>query len=316
MPETLRVGVQAEAPGSYHELAARLFFPDVPLELIYLPTFKSLYDAHEGRNGQTQNYPDGLDYIVAAEQSTAMKRWVTRSTDQLFRPDREIQAHRRAWVPVPLGLVASRPHVSLDTVRRAQKPKWSIRERRVHVHVQEEALEQCEVLLENVLPGAEIVHANDGAGAVNTIRKKHSGIHLAIAGPEAAQANGGYYMGEQLNAADAATSFLLISRGGALNQRATKSLIVVNPHENQAGSLGRIYNEFADRGIDLSHINSEPTTVGRFRFILEANAGAHTSEMQDALRAIQENGDNTKIVGSVDEIFAPGVTLPSLRDAA
>ncbi len=304
MSELITVGIQAEAPSSYHEMAVELLFPNTAIELVRIGTFPALYDAIESKNGQADRFPTGLDYIVAAEQSTAMKRWVHRSTDQLFRPDRNLYVHRRAWLRVPLGLVAASSTLTLEML---QNPDYG---KKVYVHTQEEALEQCEDALTKLLPNAKKIYENDSAGAVQEIASGslNGGYHIAIAGPAAAKANGGFYMGRQLNHQNAATSFVLISRQPAHNPKATKSLIIVTEKEDYPGSLAAIQSAFTgsaeeeDR-INLSSINSQPTeTIGRYRFILEAEKGMQKSSMQAAVASIRAQGHDVRVVGSYDEI--------------
>lgn len=304
MSEVITVGIQAEAPRSYHEMAAELFFPDTAIELVRIGTFPALYDAVESKNGQKARFPTGLDYIVAAEQSTAMKRWVHRSTDQLFRPDRNLYVHRRAWLRVPLGLVAASSTLTLERLQNPEEGK------KVYVHTQEEALEQCEDALTKLLPNAKKIYENDSAGAVQEIvsGSLNGGYHIAIAGPAAAEANGGFYMGRQLNHQDAATSFMLISRQPAHNPNATKSLIIVTEKEDYPGSLAAIQSAFTGSAeeedkINLSSINSQPTkTIGRYRFILEAERGMQELSMREAVSTIEAQGHEVRVIGSYDVI--------------
>lgn len=318
MSETLRVGIQAQAARSYHEdaagillnpnddsdLASALLGDATGVELVMIPKFPALYDAAEGKNGQAARFPDGLDYIVAAEQSTAMRRWVHRSTDQLFRPDRSLYVHRRAWLRVPLGIVVSRQTIDISALQNPPAGK------KVYIHVQEEALEQCETQLDKLLPNAKIMLEDDGAGAVTEIvtNTELDPYHIAIAGPAAAEANGGIYTGMQLNAADAATSFLLMSRTPKINPLAHKSLIVVTEKEDFPGSLASIQDSFSgpnkqELKVNLTLINSRPTeTIGRYDFILEASVSIENTSMREALQMIGDAGHDIKIIGSFDEI--------------
>ncbi|QQS20018.1 hypothetical protein IPL85_00960 [Candidatus Saccharibacteria bacterium] len=282
MSENLRVGIQTQAPGSYHSIAGQGLIGNQKYDEVWYRDFPSLYRGlHKGQ----------VDWAVAAYSTVTGK--AQRSVDELINPELRSWAHKRGLLPVEINLVAGSAEVSLDEVRAA------IGHKEVRVYTQLEAYMQCVKKLKSILPGAMHVIVDDTAGGVQQVVEGGNSFHLALASPHAAAANGGTVISDRLNSAHAVTSFMLLSREPVPNDAATSSLFVVQEKGDKPGGLMPIYAALAERGINLAYFEGLKE-LGRF--VIEAEAGLHTPQMRDAIIEIEQHAASVRIVGSFNDV--------------
>jgi prephenate dehydratase len=251
-------------------------------EEVWYEDFPSLYGGlHDGE----------VDWAVAAYSTVNGK--AQRSVDELTNPGSQSWASKRGLLPVRLNLVAGSENISIEEVRKA------VAGNEVRVYAQLEAYMQCVEKLKIILPGALHVIVDDTAGGVQRVVESANPLHLALASPHAATANGGTVISEQLNSLQAVTSFMLLSRDPIQNPVATSSLIVVEEKDDKPGVLVPILSAFADREINLAHLDADKE-LGRF--VIEAEAGLQEEGMQDAIRTIQPHAGEIRFVGSFHDI--------------
>lgn len=282
MSEIVRVGIQTEAPGSYHSIAAKGLLEGT-FEEVWYPDFPSLYTGLE--RGET-------DCAVAAYSTVNGK--AMRSVAELVSPERNVWGSRRGKLPVQLMLVSNPGIESLEQVITGAKKEG----KPIRVYSQLEAYAQCEEALKSILPGAMHVIIDDTAGGIEKVVKGKKKHHLALGSPYAAEANGGRVISKQLNSPHAMTSFMLLTREPIENQRATSSLFVVEEREDKPGVLVPILAALAERAINLAYLDGDKV-LGRF--VIEAEAGLHEERMQAALDDIRHAG-RIRHIGSFDDI--------------
>ncbi|HUF50026.1 MAG TPA: ACT domain-containing protein [Longimicrobiales bacterium] len=107
---------------------------------------------------------------------------------------------------------------------------------------------------------------------------------------------------------DNQTRFLVVQRDGAPRAQwpvaggehagaMRTTLLVATP--NEPGALVRVLTPFADRGINLSKLESRPTgEPWTYRFFMELDADLGSADAEAALRAVQETGAAVRSLGS------------------
>jgi prephenate dehydratase len=241
---------------------------------------------------------------------------VTPSFDELFEA---VVAGRadRAVVPIENSLVGSihenydrlrgRPlHIVGETELRIRhcligRPGSSIASvRRVASHPV--ALAQCRRFFAE-RPQLEAVTAYDTAGAVRDLLRTDGPVtQAAIASQLAARLYGGQLLLEGIeDDPQNYTRFLVLAREAGPLEAATKTSAVLSL-ENVPGALYRALAAFAERGVDLSKIESRPL-VGRpweYAFYLDV-LGDPRGAVGDAFKELAAVTRELRILGSYPE---------------
>jgi prephenate dehydratase len=75
------------------------------------------------------------------------------------------------------------------------------------------------------------------------------------------------------------------------------TLLVETP--NEPGALVRVLTPFAERGVNLSKLESRPTgEPWTYRFFIEFDAGLDSTDAAAALRAVHDSGVVVRSLGS------------------
>ncbi|WP_131724743.1 ACT domain-containing protein [Paenibacillus solani] len=76
-------------------------------------------------------------------------------------------------------------------------------------------------------------------------------------------------------------------------------MFVITPNQEQPGVLSSILNVFSALSINLSWIESHPTTrkLGVYRFFLESNQSANDSSINKAVIILETLGHEVRIIG-------------------
>ena len=171
------------------------------------------------------------------------------------------------------------------------------------VYSHPQALWQCEAFLEEL--GAERHAFYDTAGAARWVAEQEDPTKAAIAGPLAARLYGLEVLREEVaDFEHNTTRFLALALPGGLPSEAPEgekwrtSLVVELKHE--PGALYRALGSFAERGINLTKLESRPlrTERWRYRFYLDFEGHRGEPHVQDALECLQEQAVFLRVLGS------------------
>lgn len=98
---------------------------------------------------------------------------------------------------------------------------------------------------------------------------------------------------------DNQTRFIIISNHSIPEAELAKTMFVITPGQDHPGVLSSILNVFTALSINLSWIESRPTTrkLGVYRFFLEANNYCSTMTIQKAVTILETLGHEVRILG-------------------
>lgn len=193
------------------------------------------------------------------------------------------------------------------------------------------ALAQCTRFLA-ARPGMEAVAVYDTAGAAQEVARTGSPALAAIAGRGAAARYGLDVLAADVeDRPDNQTRFLVVarregadesedaspaasddesgdaaptaSRGGAAG--AMKTVLVVET-ANEPGALVRVLAPFAERGINMTKLESRPTgEPWRYRFLIDLDANAHEPSAAAALDVAGAHASRLDVLGSFPRWMEP-----------
>lgn len=165
------------------------------------------------------------------------------------------------------------------------------------------ALAQCQRFLQEH-PDKEAVAFYDTAGAAREVASGSDLHRAAIAGRGAARRYGLQILAEEIeDRHDNQTRFLAVARPGERPESieasgAMKSALLVET-KNTPGALVRLLVPFAERGINLSKIESRPgTEPWSYRFFIEVEADAESEAARAALSEARQHAARLQILGS------------------
>jgi prephenate dehydratase len=165
------------------------------------------------------------------------------------------------------------------------------------------ALAQCQRFL-HAHPTIEAVAFYDTAGAAREVANGARPEQAAIAGRGAAERYGLEILAEDIeDRHDNQTRFLVVARPGAAlpeshrgGEGPMKSALLLETR-NTPGALVRVLVPFADRGINLTKIESRPgTEPWSYRFFIEVEADAGAAA--EALREAEPHTATLRVLGS------------------
>jgi prephenate dehydratase len=276
--------------GAFSEEAARRFFAE-PVDPIPHRSFAEVGEAViEGK----------VDYgLLPIENSLAGS--VVGSYDVLVAP--ELVVVGEVVTPIHHCLLAP-PGVDLEGISQVLSHPV--------------ALAQCQRFFQ-AHPALEAVAFYDTAGAAKEISERPAGRHAAIAGRPAAERYGLDILAADIeDRHDNQTRFLVVARAGATPQplRAAppargdkrKTALLVETR-NVPGALVRFLVPFAERGFNLTKIESRPGGVPwSYRFFIEVEADGGDAEVALAIEEAREHASLFRVLGSFPKWLAePGL---------
>ena len=162
-----------------------------------------------------------------------------------------------------------------------------------------QASAQCRGFLRDQLPGAQVFPAVSTAAAVAAC--VHSD-RLAAIGTEAAAR---LYAMEVIAAdiqdnADNATRFVVLSRDRPASTGRDRTSLVFSLAADRPGGLLSALRPFADRGINLSRIESRPTkaTLGNYWFLIDCEGHVDDAPVADAVGEVRSIAVELRVLGS------------------
>jgi prephenate dehydratase len=186
------------------------------------------------------------------------------------------------------------PGASLETIRRVMSHPV--------------ALAQCTRILRS-LPHVEALAVYDTAGAAKEVADEADPTHAAIAGRAAAERYGLDILAADVeDRPDNQTRFLVVVPAGtdpasrpplpATPPGASRTSIVLTTR-NTPGALLRVLSPFAERGINLSKLESRPAgEPWSYRFFIELDADATSPNASAAIDAVRTQTLDLHVLGT------------------
>jgi prephenate dehydratase len=272
-----RVAFQGE-PGAFSEDAVLAFFANP--EPISVASWRAVFDAVQ--DGEVEAG------VAAIENSLAGS--IRETYDLLGEFDLRIVG--AVSVPVRLALLA-RPGESLDDIER------------VYSHAQ--ALAQADEFLRT--RSWQVLTTYNTAGAARMIAERGERRAAAVASPRVAALYGLEIIARDIQTGDDnRTRFVVLSRSdlpaALLADRAATSrpmmTTLVFAVRNVPGSLHRCLGVFAERGLNLSRLESRPSRTTRWEYVfwVDLDADADDPETAAALDALRREAVMVRVLGS------------------
>lgn len=271
----MRVGFLGPS-GTFAEEALRASAPGVVEEVPFATVYETVMAVHDGAVDRA---------VVPIENS--LEGSVTPTLDALAGEADDVRIVAELVRPISHCLVAP-AGLRLEDVKR------------VISHPQ--ALAQSDRFLRERLPGAERASATSTAEAVRTVAESDEpwaaiGTHLAAE----------LYRAEVIaegveDRADNLTRFVWLARSGTepMGPPSKTSVVFWGFNDESPGALMRVLREFADRGINLTKIESRPRRVrlGHYMFFADLDGAEGDAPVHDALEALRGAVQTLKILGS------------------
>ena len=195
------------------------------------------------------------------------------------------QVRRELLLPVRQVLLAP-PGTRLEDVRR------------VLSHPQ--PLGQCAAFLRERLPGAALEPTHSTADAAQKVASGPPGA-AAIGARAAAARFGLEILAEDIqDAAENVTRFVLLARQDEAPTGRDRTSIAFTLDRDRPGGLWEVIGEFAQRGLNLSKVESRPTKreVGHYVFFLDFEAHRSDPAAAAALEGVRRRVHHMYVLGS------------------
>lgn len=221
--------------------------------------------------------------VVPVENS--VEGSVALTQDELIHGHVGVHITAEALVPVTFELLV-RPGTELADIRRVGS----------HPH----GLAQVRQTLAASIPGVELVEAASTAAAAASVAAGELDAAAAakVAGERYGLESAMSGIGLRHNAV---TRFALVQPDDVRSRptgRDRTSFVATVPH--QPGTLLTLLRQIADRGINLTRLESRPTreVMGEYLFLVEAEGHADDPAMSELLNALRDNGYLLRFLGS------------------
>jgi prephenate dehydratase len=173
------------------------------------------------------------------------------------------------------------------------------------VYSHPQALAQCQNWLDRNLPTAQVIAANSTTEALQHLGEDQT--IAAISSQRAAQLYSLPVLASPINDhPENCTRFIVVSLEPSSGGSRTSLAFSVSA--NQPGVLVKPLQIFAERGINLSRIESRPTkrSLGDYVFFVDLEADTRQDAIQSALTELEHCTETLKIFGSYDVLPAIG----------
>ncbi len=270
----MRVGYLGPA-GTYTEEALRASSPAGVEEVPYPTIYEAVMSVHNREVDRS---------VVPIENSLEGAVAVTLDTLALEATDVRIVAE--VVHPIHHCVVAARDLDLADVKRVISHPQ---------------ATAQCRRFLRERLAGAELVVAPSTADAVVSVRDS-SEPAVALGSRLAAELYGCRVLAADVeDHPDNVTRFVwLAAEADAAEPGSKTSLVFWGGGDQSPGWLVHALQELADRGVNLTRIESRPrrTSLGHYMFFVDLEGGAADPPVADALAALRGQVEELRVLGS------------------
>lgn len=268
---TKKVAIQG-AQASFHAIAAHQFFGD-DIELINRDTFKETFAAVKAAQAQ---------YAVCAIENSLFGS-INATYDLLINYHFVITGE--IYLRIEQCLIGL-PGTKLSDI--------------TEVYSHPVALAQCEDYLDAKLPTANRLEFHDTASSVLMVKQGARKQAAAIAGREAAELHGMEILAESIETnKQNYTRFIVLEPQAGSAKGATKTSLIIRT-SHQPGALYSALGVFAERGINLTKLQSRPI-IGKawhYIFYVDVDAGLQDSRLEEALKLLSQQGCEVKMLGS------------------
>lgn len=226
--------------------------------------------------------------VVPVENS--LEGGVTMTLDTLWQLD-TLQIQQALILPIAHALLSHGDILTIHTV---------------YSHPQ--ALAQCQGWLERFIPNAQVIPTNSTTEAVKYLERDNT--NAAIASQRAAELYNLPIRAFPINDhPDNCTRFWVLSLQPSPGGKRTS--LAFSMRENVPGVLVKPLQIFANRGINLSRIESRPTkrSLGDYLFFVDLEADTHQTCIQEALAELKTYTETLKIFGSYDLLPVKAATI-------
>lgn len=181
---------------------------------------------------------------------------------------------------------------------------------RIYSHPQ--PISQCRVYLQQHYPEAELIKVASTARAAEIVAKEPRGMGAAaICTKRGGELNGLVTVATEIqdNMANA-TRFFELRRVTAAPQApigpAQKMLVICEIDGQKAGALYDVLKEFADRGVNMTRIESRParTELGAYIFFFDLEVADNEAALREAVAAVARKSKWLKDLGSFPVVRA------------
>jgi prephenate dehydratase len=161
------------------------------------------------------------------------------------------------------------------------------------------ALAQCKVFLEAKLPQARLEASLSTAGAVE--KAVHTPRAAGIGTRRAAELQGGEVLAAGIqDVKNNKTRFVVVAARDAERTGDDKTSIAFTVAHDRPGTLMGVLREFADRQINLTHIESRPSReeLGIYIFLIDIQGHRNDAPVAAALAAVRRQSHYFRLLGS------------------
>jgi prephenate dehydratase len=270
----IRVGYLGPA-GTHTEEALRASAPPEVEGIPYPTIYDTVMAVHDGEVERA---------VVPIENSLEGAVSVTIDTLALDATDVRIVAE--VVHPIHHCVVAARQLDLADVKRVVSHPQ---------------ATAQCRRFLRERLAGAEVVVAPSTADAVMSVRGSAEPA-VALGSRLAAELYGcEVLVADVEDHPDNVTRFVWLASAAAAGKAGSKtSLVFWGGGDESPGWLVHALQELADRGVNLTRIESRPrrTSLGHYMFFIDLEGGADEPAVAEALDALRGQVEVLRVLGS------------------
>ncbi len=163
-----------------------------------------------------------------------------------------------------------------------------------------QAIEQCREFFAQNYPEIALIPCESTSDACRITREKGK-EYGAIANSWAAKNNGLQVIHNDIqDNQNNQTRFLIIGKGESHKTGRDKTSIAFSFHDDFPGSLYNILKIFADKGVNLTRIESRPTKteLGRYIFYIDFIGHKKEENISEMLKLIEKKTNKLKIFGS------------------
>ncbi|MGQ9720506.1 MAG: prephenate dehydratase [Candidatus Jordarchaeum sp.] len=260
--------------GTFTEEAALIYISGTQAEMIPMSTIGSIISAVE--NGHVDMG------IVPIENS--VEGTVTITLDLLARSEAKICGE--IILPVVHNLI-SKEKISLDKLTK------------VYSHPQ--ALAQCRTFLTKKLPHVYLYETHSTAEAVKMVAEEDDANIAAIGSYTAARLYGMNILAEGIQDEQTnETRFAVLASRDSEPTGSDKTSIAIFLLQDRPGALCEVLEEFRDRNINLTRIESRPSkkVLGDYIFFVDLEGHRKDPKVKEAVENIGKKAGEVKIMGS------------------
>lgn len=181
---------------------------------------------------------------------------------------------------------------------------------RIYSHPQ--PISQCRGYLQQHYPAAELIKVASTARAAEIVAQEPRGMGAAaICTERGGELNGLVTVAKEIqdNMANA-TRFFELCRVTAAPHKpvgpAEKMLVICEIDGQKAGALYDVLKEFADRGVNMTRIESRParTELGAYIFFFDLEVADNEAALREAVAAVARKSKWLKVLGSFPVVRA------------